>query len=86
MATMHGYKHVNSDQGLGLGGNPRLNERPDQLNDSIDNSSDNVEFKADKTFGMDEITIEPRKPQMAAMPDLTVQDFLNMMEKGDTNE
>ena len=34
MATMNGYKK--SDMGLGLGGNPRANERPSGITDSMD--------------------------------------------------
>lgn len=36
MAILNGYKSTKSDMGLGLGGNPRLSERPSGLTDSMD--------------------------------------------------
>lgn len=82
MAVMNGYSYKKSDQGLGLGGNPRLNERPDSLTDSAD-AVDNVQFKADSTYGKDELVVEPQKLQKPAPVELSVQDFLKMMEEGD---
>jgi hypothetical protein len=47
MAKMKGYKKA--DEGMGLGGNPDLNIRPDALNFSKDSTS----------MGKNEITVTP---------------------------
>jgi hypothetical protein len=36
MPKIKGYNTKKADRGLGWGGNPRLNVRPDYLNDSMD--------------------------------------------------
>jgi hypothetical protein len=85
MANMNGYKSIKkSDQGLGLGGNPRLNQRPEAITDNMDsNQADNVEFKADSTYGKDELVVSPREAIEQQPRELTVEEFLNMMEKGE---